>query len=80
MAKRKCTKIFLQGMTNGGDHKFLNIAPTMKKITHEGRTYFRTDSAWAQDPTDGEWAVTYLWDGWMAWRMNQMETEQAGTP
>jgi hypothetical protein len=80
--KSQCTKILLQGA--GDDHKFLNIAPTMKRITHEGRTYFQCLDSMGQDPTDGQWGLLYLWDGWGAWRMQQFEAEEAaskaGTP
>jgi hypothetical protein len=81
MAKKntepKCTKVFLEGGTGEGDHKWLNIAPTMKNITHEGRKYFRCMNSRAQDPTDGEWGQMYLWEGWGAWRLKKMEDEEA---
>ena len=68
----KCTKIFLEGGTSDTDHKFMNIAPTMQTITHEGRKYFRCPKSRALDETDGEWGMMYLWDGWGDWKREQL--------
>jgi hypothetical protein len=80
MSKRKCTKIYLEGGTSDTDHKFLDIAPTMKNITHNGKRYFRCPRSWAQDPADGEWAVMYLWDGWGDWKLKQIQDRKAVSP
>jgi hypothetical protein len=70
----KCTKISLES----GDMptRFLSIAPTMNKIVHEGRTYFRNNRACAQDSTDGQWGMTYLWDGYRKWLLAKLEKEE----
>lgn len=77
----KPTKILLEGGTSETDRVFLNIAPTPRTITHEGRKYFRCPRSQSQDPADGQWAMMYLWDGWGDWMMEQKkkEREQEGT-
>lgn len=67
----ECKKVCLEGGTSDTDRKFLNIAPTMKSITHEGRRYVKCPQSKAQDPADGEWGLLYLWDGWMDWKLKQ---------
>lgn len=76
--KSQCTKILLQGA--GDDIKFLNIAPTMKNITHEGRRYFQCPQSMGQDPTDGQWGLMYLWDGWGDWFMAEKRRNTKGDP
>jgi hypothetical protein len=84
MAKKtkfpKCTKVFLQGRTCDSDHKFLDIAPTMKNITYKDRTYFRCPDSSALDESDGQWGMLYLWDGWGKWMMQQLKAEKEGAP
>lgn len=75
----KCTKIFLEGGTSDTDHQFLNISPTMKNITHEGKKYFKCTNSRAQDPTDGQWGMMYLWEGWGAWKAKQLGIEDYPT-
>lgn len=78
MAKyHKCTKVFLEGGTSDTDHKFLEIAPTMRTITHEGRKYFKCPRSSAQD-ADGEWGMMYLWDGWGSWKLEQINAAKRG--
>jgi hypothetical protein len=72
----KCSKICLEGGTSDTDHQFLNIAPTMRHITHEGRRYLRCPQSIRQDPADGQWAMLYLWDGWAEWMMEQKRLKE----
>lgn len=73
----KCTKILLEGGTSDTDHQFLDIAPTMKTITHKGKKYFRCPRSQAQDPKDGQWGMMYLWCGWADWMMEQKKTAKS---
>lgn len=73
----KCTKVLLEGGTSDADHVFLDIEPTMKNITHQGRRYFRCPNSRGQDPADGQWGMMYLWDGWGKWKMAQIEKAKA---
>lgn len=51
-------------ITSGFDEgQLLEIAPTMKNITHGGKRYFRLDQS-RQQCEDGTWAAVYLWDGY----------------
>ena len=75
-AKPKPTKVFLEGGTGPTDHKFLDIAPTMRSITHQGKKYFQCRDSMAQD-SDGEWGMLYLWDGWGAWKLAQIEAGES---
>lgn len=80
MSKRdwpKCTKVLLEGGTSDTDRKFLDIAPTMQSITHEGRRYFRCPKSRGQDPADGEWGMVYLWDGWGDWMLEQRKLKES---
>lgn len=75
----KPTKVFLEGGTSDTDHKFLDIAPTMRSITHGGRKYFRCPRSQAFDETDGQWGMMYLWDGWGDWKLEQLRAKGAAT-
>lgn len=81
MAKKsdKPTKVYLEGGTGPDDHKFLDIAPTMRTITHLGKKYFKCPQSKAQD-ADGEWGLMYLWDGWGKWKLEQIALQEAGEP
>jgi len=76
----KPTKIILERGTHDTDREFLDVAPTMRTITHKGLKYFRCPRSQGQDPADGEWGMMYLWEGWGDWELEQIkkrEQEQA---
>lgn len=43
----------------------LDIVPTMKSITHAGRTYHRMEAG--RTVTNKGDLAMYLWDGWRQW-------------
>lgn len=73
------TKCRLQeGPSNG---VILDIAPTMKTITHNGEKYWRMDNAWWPMPSGGT-AGVFLWSRWGDEKLKEIEarTQVAGTP
>lgn len=56
--------------------QMLEVAPTMKSITHSGKKYFRMDNC-CQKCEDGTYAAVYLWDGYGKELMRRID---AGEP
>lgn len=77
LKRPKCENVLLEGGTSDTDRKFMDIAPTMQNITHNGRRYFRCPKSYAQNPDNGKWAMMYLWDGWVEWKYAQIKAEEA---
>jgi hypothetical protein len=59
----KCEKCVLVG-SGDGTEIVLDIAPTMKRITHKGLTYFRCDNA--RQFVGGIEQAMYLYEKWPA--------------
>ena len=67
----ECTKVVLE-CGEIDSRVFIDIEPTMKNITHGGKRYFQCRDSRVQDPSDGRWAMMYLWEGWGEWKMKQL--------
>lgn len=56
---KQCTQCVLVG---SGERIVLDIAPTMRYLTHGGKKYFRCQNT--RQIVDGSEQAMYLWDGW----------------
>lgn len=75
---RKLTRLYVTSGLDDDVGELLEIAPTMKSITHRGKRYFRMGDA-RQICPDGIWAALYLWDGYGKELMRRIEASKIAT-
>ncbi len=74
----KITQCILEtGFSEDPDVAVLDIAPTMPKIKHGGKTYLRQKDMRREMP-DGTQAAVYVWDGWLEEYIRRRNAAKAG--